>query len=242
LDLAAGLAMPGAVLAGPSAARWHRIPVNDDRTWISVPMSAHPRLSAVRLLRGMLPASDALTIDGFRVTSRPRTVFDCLRVLPDSSALSLLDRALQQKWITMEDLVSRVQSFTGRRSVGRLARFVAEVGSGARSAAERLAIELFRRARIEGWAANVAIYDDQGELIGVGDLVFRAAKLVVELDGRAYHVSEERFEQDRYRQNRLVGAGWTVLRFTWRDLTGRPGYVVGTVRRALPVWLIGHRA
>src|SRR5439155_6087543 len=100
-------------------------------------------------------------------------------------------------------------------------------------AAERLAIELLRAADIGGWEANVPICDGAGELIGVGDIVFRAARVVVELDGRAYHVDDERFEEDRYRQNRLVGAGWTVLRFTWRDLTGRPGHVVATVRRVL---------
>ena len=43
-------------------------------------------------------------------------------------------------------------------------------------------------------------------------------------------VTPERFQRDRSRQNRLVAAGWTVLRFTWRDLVERPGYVVRTIR------------
>ena len=30
------------------------------------------------------------------------------------------------------------------------------------------------------------------------------------------------FQADRTRQNRLVAAGYTVLRFTWADLTLRP--------------------
>jgi very-short-patch-repair endonuclease len=62
-------------------------------------------------------------------------------------------------------------------------------------------------------------------------VVFASAKLVVEVDGLAFHVTPERFQRDRQRQNRLVAAGWTVLRFTWMDLTERPSYVVASVRR-----------
>jgi REase_MTES_1575 len=166
------------------------------------------------------------------VTSRARTVFDCLRVLPDRPAVELLDRALQQRWTTLDDLAGRVRAAAGRHGIGRLVRFVNSAGSGARSAAERLAVGLPRRAGITGWEANAPIHAD-GELIGIGDLVLRDARVVVELDGRAYHVSAERFERDRARQNRLVGAGWTVLRFTWRDVTERPGDLVASIRRAL---------
>jgi very-short-patch-repair endonuclease len=56
---------------------------------------------------------------------------------------------------------------------------------------------------------------------------------VIEVDGRAHHTTPDRFERDRERQNALVAAGWTVLRFTWRDLTTRPSAVVATVRRML---------
>lgn len=93
-------------------------------------------------------------------------------------------------------------------------------------------VRLLRRAGIHRWRANVEIHDDRG-LIGVGDLVFDRQRLVVEIDGRAHHSDPASFERDRERQNRLVAAGWTVLRFTWRDLTSRPAHVVATVRRQL---------
>jgi very-short-patch-repair endonuclease len=41
------------------------------------------------------------------------------------------------------------------------------------------------------------------------------------------------FVDDLRRQNGLVLAGWTVLRFSSADLLGRPGWVVETIRRAL---------
>jgi very-short-patch-repair endonuclease len=67
-------------------------------------------------------------------------------------------------------------------------------------------------------------------VIGVGDFVFRDVRLVIEIDGLAFHVTPEQFQADRHRQNRLMAAGWTVLRFTWRDLTERPAYVISKIR------------
>src|SRR5207248_6578943 len=164
---------------------------------------------------------------------RARTVFDCLRILPEPKALDLLDRALQQRWITLDDLAGRVRAAAGRHGVGRLVRLMRAAGSGTRSVAERLAVDLLRRAGIVGWAANLPIHDASGRVLGVGDLVLPAERIVIELDGRAFHSTVDRFERDRYRQNQLTVAGWTVLRFTWRDLTRRPEYVVATVRRVL---------
>ena len=80
--------------------------------------------------------------------------------------------------------------------------------------------------------SNAELHDERG-LIGHGDLVFDAARLVVELDGWAYHTDPDRFQRDRARQNRIVAAGWRVLRFTWRDLTERPAAVVAAIRAEL---------
>ena len=90
-------------------------------------------------------------------------------------------------------------------------------------------VRLLRRSGIRGWHANRAIRDARG-LIGIGDVVFPEVKLVIEIDGWAYHADPEPFQRDRERQNRLVAAGWTVLRFTWRDLTEHPDRVVRLVR------------
>ena len=93
---------------------------------------------------------------------------------------------------------------------------------------------LLRSGGITGWEANVPIRDHEG-LIGVGDIVFRRAKVVIEVDGWAFHVSPAAFQRDRARQNRLVAAGWTVLRFTWRDITERPSLVIRTIRNVVRV-------
>jgi very-short-patch-repair endonuclease len=166
------------------------------------------------------------------ITGPGRTVFDCLRVLPDDRARTLVDRALQRGWTSIGELRWRVRDFSGRHGAPRLARLVHSVGDGTRSTAERVATDLLRRAGITGWEANAEIRDAAG-LIGYGDIAFRAAMLVLEVDGWAYHTDPERFQRDRTRQNRLVAAGWTVLRFTWADLRDRPDEVIAAIRAAL---------
>lgn len=231
-DRAALLATSSGVLVGPSAARRHGMGVRDPRTFVAVGPAYHPRLAQVRLVRESVADPDIESLEGLLVTTRERTVVDCLRLLPERDAVELLDRALSERWITPERLAERAHRLVGRRGAARLARMSRLAGSGARSAAERLAVRLLRRARIEGWRANEEIRDERG-LIGIGDIVFRDRRLVVEIDGRAHHTDSASFQRDRERQNRLVAAGWTVLRFTWRDLTVRPGYVVATVEAML---------
>jgi hypothetical protein len=228
-DAAALLAIPDTVLAGPSAARWHNLPVTDERTYVLTGGRCKTSLGGVITLPDSVPDHDLLLIDGVLVTTRQRAIFDCLRILPEPQGLALLERALQKRWITMDELLHRTQARLGRRGTPALLRLIRQVNSGARSAAERLAVRLLQRAGVTGWRANVPIADDTGQ-IGDGDLVFEEEKLVVELDGWAYHSSPERFQRDRTRQNRLVAAGWTVLRFTWRDLVERPDVFVRTIQ------------
>jgi very-short-patch-repair endonuclease len=231
-DIAALLAVPGGVLGGPAAARKWGMPVADPLPYVVVPANRHRRLPGVVLLRGDVPPDDVVMLDGVLVTTRARTVFDCARVLPDDQAMALLDHALRRRWLSFEDLTIRVRDFVGRPGAPKLVRLVARLSAGEASHAERLLTQLLRAARIRGWTANADIIDDDG-LAGVGDVVFPEAQVVIEVDGFAYHSTRDDFERDRRRQNRLVVAGWTVLRFTWRDLTERPEYVVNTVRVTL---------
>ncbi len=53
--------------------------------------------------------------------------------------------------------------------------------------------------------------------IGRVDFVIGDA-LVVEVDGREYHIDEQRFEADRERDAALSAAGYRVLRFSYRQV------------------------
>jgi hypothetical protein len=231
-DAAAQLAIGGSVLAGPSAARRHGIVVRDPHCYLATGPGERGRLPGVRLLRDTLLPTDIVIVDGVLVTDRARTVFDCLRVLPDPDAVDLLGRALPAGWISAPELAERVHLFAGRRGAKRLAGLSRIAASETRPAAARMGADLLHRGGFTAWRANVEIHDDQGP-IGVADIVFEIARVVVEFDARALPVTPDRFERDRERHNRLVAAGWVVLRFTRRDLTQRPEYVIATLRTML---------
>lgn len=50
------------------------------------------------------------------------------------------------------------------------------------------------------------------------DIAWPAARLVVELDSRAFHHTAEAFEADRAKDRALATAGWRTIRVTWRHL------------------------
>jgi very-short-patch-repair endonuclease len=50
-------------------------------------------------------------------------------------------------------------------------------------------------------------------------------------DSREHHEGAEVFQRDRARQNDLVLAGWTILRFTWVDVA--QGTAAAAVARGL---------
>lgn len=171
---------------------------------------------------------------GVAVTSLERTVSDCL-------ALCTVDEALDlYAWLTTRRLLSRrhfaamVRARTGRAGATQLRRLLRVTASGAVSSAEMRAHAVLRAAGVVGWVANAEISDAAG-VIAVVDLLFRRERLVVEIDGRRAHVGREVFVADRRRQNRLVNAGYRVLRFTWWDLVERPDAVVASINQALKI-------
>jgi very-short-patch-repair endonuclease len=69
--------------------------------------------------------------------------------------------------------------------------------------------------------------------IGRVDFARPELRFAIEVDGYEFHSSLSAFNRDRARQNELVAAGWTVLRFTWDDIIHRPEVVVAAIRRVL---------
>ena len=60
-------------------------------------------------------------------------------------------------------------------------------------------------------------------------------RLGLEFDGQGVHGAVRAIFHDRWRQNRLLALGWTLLRFTWWDVVHDPKGFVAAVRAALSV-------
>ena len=65
------------------------------------------------------------------------------------------------------------------------------------------------------------------------DFVWREQRVIVETDGHGTHHTRQAFEQDRLRDQRLIVAGWTVIRITWRQLKQRPEEVTNRIAQLL---------
>ena len=216
------------VLAGPSASRLHGIDMRWREPCVLVPTTSRREPPGITILRTPLPDEDCCLVGDLLVTTRPRTVVDCLALLSEPDGRTFLDRALQLGWTTLDDLALRTQLLAGRRGAPRLRRQLRVASPGVRSEGERVLRRLLRRAGITGWVVDHPVAG-----VGVLDFAFLAERLALEVDGRAWHSASDRFQRDRTRQNAAVARGWTVLRFTWEDLTERPDQVVGTVRATL---------
>jgi very-short-patch-repair endonuclease len=57
--------------------------------------------------------------------------------------------------------------------------------------------------------------------------------LIAETDGRDVHTTRKAFEHDRLRDQRLTLAGYTVVRFTWRQVADDPRAVAQALQGLL---------
>ena len=160
-------------------------------------------------------------------TSALRTVLDCATRMPFAEALAVADSALSHRFLEKEGLIEAARA---RPGAGRQRRLrVAEAG-------DRRADNPFESVlRAVLLAAGLTMFEPQGE-IWLGrrllrpDLVDRAARIAIEADSFAFHGSPQDLERDCERYDTLTAAGWTVLRFAYRQVMARPEWVVATVR------------
>lgn len=224
----------GGVLCGTTAgALWGLIDGPGNQLSVLVPHGRRikcPDGVRLRRWRDRQPPTD--DIDGLPVTSRTWTTLSLLAELRSDHSIRLADRALQQGWITKAQLAQRVHDFPHRRGNPQLRILLTTIGDGAAAESERKLHRLLEGAGITGWTANEPIWVD-GMLIAVVDVALSRYKIAIEIDGMAHHVDVDQFRRDRSRQNQLVTHGWTVLRFTWADLTERPRYIERTIRSAM---------
>ena len=65
------------------------------------------------------------------------------------------------------------------------------------------------------------------------DFAWPGERVVVETDSWLAHGTPYAFQADRAQTNKLLLAGWLVLRFTWADLTRRSRAVAAGITQAL---------
>jgi very-short-patch-repair endonuclease len=151
---------------------------------------------------------------GLRLTTPARTLTDLAVELTERD----LARAAEQAQILRLTDHATLIAQTGR-GAARLRRALTTEPALTRSEAERRLLELVRAARLPAPEANVRVAGHEV------DLLWRAQRVIVEVDGFAYHGTRAAFERDRRRDAALLAAGYRVIRLTWRQITEEPAAV-----------------
>jgi hypothetical protein len=176
-------------------------------------------------------------VDGVLVTSVRQTLVDLCAVVD----LDVVERAAESalRLGLVEEL--RLRDFAdlwafARHGAPSLRQVLARRPVGATptgSDLETLCLQVWRRGGVRPPERQWSITDPDGELVAIADFGFPPARFVVETDGLETHKTREHQQYDLNRQNRMGDAGYDFRRFTYADVTRRPGYVCRETLRGL---------
>lgn len=217
----------GAALSGSAAAWWqgmeHCAPVT---VGVTVDRQRRPRARpGVAVRRRTIAPEDTTVHRGLPVTARPLTVLEASVEQGDRGSL-LLDRALQ-RWVRFPDVYEAYCRNLGAHGSASAGRMLVAAADRSASVAERLLVAMLRESGAAGWQCA---FPSGAHVI---DVAFPAARVAIEVDGWAWHMDAGRAVADKRRQNALVRQGWTILRYTWHDLVGRPKAVLAEIAHEL---------
>lgn len=207
---------PGAALAHRSAAAlWALMEAPPGVVDVAVPPGRHPAHRGIAVHRpAALDDGDVRVVEGLRVTSPRRTVFDLPPALPTRELERVVAEVQARRLVSADELAG---------GPPRVRDLVTGGPTLTRSEAERRFLSLVRRAGLPVPEANVRVAGLEV------DFLWRRERVVVEIDGYAFHGHRGAFERDRRRDRALRQAGFVPIRVTWRQLEGEPEAVVADV-------------
>lgn len=224
-----------AVVSHLTAARlWNfEIPLvsDDGRAHLTVGPQARLRHRRDRRIHySSVPAPETRRRHGVLVTSPGRTWIDLASAVPPAALLAVTDQMLARGFPEAE-FPAILRRSAGRRGVAVARRVAARGNAKAGSPMESVLRWLLLEADLPQPVLQHVIRAD-GRFLGQVDMAWPESRVMVEFDGNV-HRDRQVFVDDLRRQNRLVLAGWTILRFTSADVLGRPGQVLAAIRVAL---------
>lgn len=170
--------------------------------------------------------------DGIPATSLARTLIDVVARFPFTSGLVLVEAALRADPSLSTELTHERTRRTPRRGSTMVSRVLNVADVLSESVLESRARVLWLEAALPPPVQQAVIRRD-GRFIARVDFVWESARLIVEVDGMSKYAEPTAIRDEKRRQNELVALGYTILRFTWSDIVGRPDRVVRQVRAFL---------
>jgi very-short-patch-repair endonuclease len=239
---ARGLFMAAALACGPTAVISHssaaalsgivnlKVARPTEKVHVSVTARGGRSRPGLALHRRDLSSGDVTTQDGIPVTTVGLTLLDLAGQVRGRALERAAQRAIYLGLIREAGIDEVLGLRGGQRGARELRRAIGSSAGGrarTRLELERRFLALCSKHRLPQPLVNAPVH---GLTV---DFVWEAAKLVVETDGRGSHATRRAFQDDRDRDSLLAAHGYLTLRFTWFDVTRRPGVVAHRLRRVL---------
>jgi very-short-patch-repair endonuclease len=213
-----------------AAALWNQLPsppATPTVTIVGRDARSTTRLTIHRV--AAISPADIVLHRGLPVTSPARTLIDRAASLPQMELENELLEMLRHRLVTREQIRAAIAWAPGRAGTGKLRALVdgSIAPARTRSHYERKLRALLSAADLPPARINDKVLGHEV------DFHWPQHKLIVEFDGYQFHAGRRAFEQDRLRDQRLVGAGYRVLRITARQLDQTPYAVIARIAAAL---------
>jgi very-short-patch-repair endonuclease len=232
-ETAAILAVGGdAILSHRSAASvWGLCPDGDDEEPVDVLTGARQvrrRAGIVTHRTNRLERAEIRVCQGLPVTSPARTLRDIAPTVSVRELERAVDEALIRRIVRLQQLRDAAAQDKGRRGGPILTALLEHRGNPTitRSQAEERMLELLRAGKLPEPECNARV---NGYEV---DFLWRAQRLVVEVDGYAYHATRSAFERDRAKGAAMAAAGYLVIRITWLQMVHEPYIVLVHIAQA----------
>lgn len=237
--LTAAVAKLPAVVSHHSAAELHGFPLTPrGKLVVTVPHRTTHSFPGVEVRQSTDLGPVYITeVEGLPTTTPERVVLDIAHRHKLAFLVTLLEKLIVAHQIDPQEM-ERALADLGRRGragtvkTRQALEAVMPVLERLESELERIVLDLIRSA---GLPMPVLQYPLPWRTHRPGrvDMAYVEAKLIIECDGRRWHIAAQSFEDDRRRDNLAITAGWRVLRITWRMATEEPEMVVSLIRSAL---------
>lgn len=220
---------PRAVLSHRTAAALWGLPITSHTIEITLAgRASRVRRPGITVHRpNHLARADIRTHERLSLTSPAACLVETAPHVSPRDLARITEEAERRGLVSRDDLEQRLEPRTRGAAALRavLARY--DTPSLTRSEAEARMLGLVRAAGLPHPVTNTRV------LAYEVDLLWPRERVVVEVDGFAFHASRANWERDRARDAHLHASGYLVLRFTWREITKEPELVVARLAAAL---------